>query len=80
MNQPLNLTLALQVTNSNPSERTVNLHPVNQSRLRNHLESRHLLKDSIVSGTVEDDHVLGLFDATTTKTKKEIMLAMRSKL
>lgn len=60
MDQLLNLTLPLQVSNGNTGERSIDLHTVNQSRLRDHLESRHLLQDSVVSRSVEDDHVLNL--------------------
>lgn len=60
MNNPLNLTLPLEVANGNTSKRTVDLHPVNEGGLRNHLESGDLFEDAIVGGSVEDDHVLGL--------------------
>lgn len=56
----LDLTFSFQVSNGNTSEGSVDLHSVNQSRLRNHLESRNFFEDSIICGLIQDYHILGL--------------------
>ena len=60
VNETLDLALALEVADGNTGERAVDLHTVNQGRLRNHLEGGHLLEDTVVGGAVKDNHVLGL--------------------
>lgn len=57
VNDSLDLAFSLQVSDGHTSERSVDLHSVNKSRLRDHLESGHFLENSIISGLVQDDHV-----------------------
>lgn len=60
VDEALDLTLTLEVADGDTGERAVDLHTVNERRLRDHLEGGHLLEDAVVGGLVEDDHVLGL--------------------
>lgn len=53
-------TLGLEVSESNSGERTSNLETVNKHGDRDELEGGGLLEDSVVEGLVKDDVVLGL--------------------
>lgn len=66
----LDLALALQVADGDTGERAVDLHTVNQRRLRDHLEGGHLLEDAVVGGAVEDNHVLGLLECNRNHNRK----------
>lgn len=56
----LDKTLLLQVPDRNTGERTVDLHAVNEDRLRDELEGGNLLHDAVVCRLVADDGVVGL--------------------
>ena len=60
VNQWLNLTLTLKVTDRQTSQGTIDLQAVNQHTGRNHLEGWHLLNDTLVQDLVEVNGVLGL--------------------
>ena len=72
VHQSLDLSLSLKVLDGNSGKRTVDLHSVNQRRLRDHLEGGDLLKDSVVGRSVKNNHVLGLFvGGTMIQCKKQ---------
>ena len=60
VNQWLNLTLTLKVTDRQTSQGTIDLQAVNQHTGRNHLEGWHLFDDTLVQDLVEVNSVLGL--------------------
>ena len=60
VNQWLNLTLTLKVTDRQTSQGTIDLQAVNQHTGRNHLEGWHLLDDTLIQDLVEVNGVLGL--------------------
>ena len=71
VNEALDLALALEVADGDAGERAVDLHAVNQRRLRNHLERRHLLQDAVVRRSVKNHHVLGLSSPTSSSRRRE---------
>ena len=60
VDQWLNLTLTLKVTDRQTSQGTIDLQAVNQHTGRNHLEGWHLFDDTLVQDLVEVNSVLGL--------------------
>ena len=60
VHNPLDLAIPLQVSDRYPRERAVDLHSVNERRLRDHLEGGDLLQDLVVGWLVEDDGILCL--------------------
>lgn len=60
VDDPLDLTVPLKVLNGDTCERTVDLHSVDEDRLRDHLVGWHLLENSVVGWLVKDDEVLCL--------------------
>lgn len=60
MDDSLDLAVLLEVSNGTSRERAVDLHSVNQRRLRDHLEGGDLLEDLVVGWLVQDDGILCL--------------------
>ena len=60
VHDPLDLTVLLEVTNSNARERSVDFQTLNENRLRNEAEGGHFLDDTVVRGLVKSHRVLGL--------------------
>lgn len=60
VHDPLDRALTLQVLHGHTSQRSVDLHSVNEHRLRDHLVGGYLLQDLVVGGLVENDQVVGL--------------------
>lgn len=56
-------TVPLEVLDGDTCEGSVDLHSVDEDRLRDHLESGDLLEDLVVGGLVQDNHVLCLDEA-----------------
>jgi len=56
----LNRTLLLEVSDRNPSEATIDLESFDEDALRNESEGRRFLEDTVVSGLIESDGVLRL--------------------
>jgi hypothetical protein len=57
---PLNLTFLLQVPNSKSCKTAVDFQPLNEDTLGDETESGDFLHDTVVSGLVNVDNVLGL--------------------
>ena len=60
VDNPLDLALLLQVSDSNPRQRAVDLEPLNEDALRDEAERRDFLHDAVVQGLVQRNGVLGL--------------------
>lgn len=60
MNHGLDEALTLEVLDGDTGERSVDLHAVDEDRLRDELEGGDLLHDAVESGLVADDGVVGL--------------------
>jgi hypothetical protein len=60
VNHGLDEALTLEVLDGDTGERSVDLHAVNEDRLRDELEGGDLLHDAVESGLVADDGVVGL--------------------
>ena len=56
----LDEALLLEVLDGDTGEGSVDLHPVDEDRLGDELEGGDLLHDTVESGTVADDGVVGL--------------------
>jgi len=55
VHDPLNGALLLEMPDSHPGKTAVDLQPLNQDRLRDELEGRNFLQNTIVDGLVEDN-------------------------
>ena len=60
VHNPLDLAIPLQVLDGNPSQRAVDLEPLDEDALRDETEGGDFLNDTVVQGLVERDGVLGL--------------------
>lgn len=56
----LDRTLLLEVSDRNPSEATIDLESFDEDTLRNESEGWRFLEDTIISGLIESDGVLRL--------------------
>ena len=56
----LDRTLLLEVSDRNPSEATVDLESFDEDTLRNESEGWRFLKDTVISGLIKSDSVLRL--------------------
>ena len=54
------LTILLQVADSNTGQASVDFQALNEDALADELEGGNLLDDALIQGLVEDDGVLGL--------------------
>ena len=60
MDDSLNLSLFLQMSNRNPCQAPINFQPLNEDALANEFEGGDFLQDTVVGGFVEGNGVLGL--------------------
>ena len=60
MNDPLDLTLLLQVSYGNTRQRTVDFQSLDKDGLGDETEGGDFFEDTVVGGLVEGDGVLGL--------------------
>ena len=60
MNNPLDLTLLLQVSYGNTRQRAVDFQSLDEDGLGDETEGGHFLEDTVVQGLVKSDSVLGL--------------------
>ena len=60
VNNPLNLSLLLQMSNRNPCQTPIDLQPLNKNTLADEFEGGDFLQDTVVGGFVKGDGVLGL--------------------
>lgn len=72
VDETLDLTLAFEVADGDTGKGAVDLHAVNECRLRNHLECGHFLEDSVVCRSVEHNHVLGLIAAAAAVARRSV--------
>lgn len=56
----LDQTLSFELTDSNTSQRTVQLETINQNRLGDELVGRNFLEQTVVGRLIEDNQVVGL--------------------
>jgi hypothetical protein len=56
----LDQTLSFELTDSNTSQRTVQLETINQNRLRDELVGRNFLEQTVIGGLIEDNQVVRL--------------------
>ena len=60
MDDGLDLTILLQVTDGNTGQASVDFETLDENALADELEGGYLLDDALKQGLVEDDGVLGL--------------------
>jgi hypothetical protein len=56
----LDQTLSFEFTNSNTSQRTVQLETINQNRLGDELVGRNFLEQTVIGRLIEDNQVVRL--------------------
>jgi hypothetical protein len=59
VNDPLDLSLLLQMSNRNPCQTTIDLQPLDEDTLTNEFEGGDFLQDTVIGGFIEGDGVLG---------------------
>lgn len=60
VNDPLDLSLLLQMSNRNPCQASIDLQPFDEDALADEFEGGDFLQDTVIGGFVEGDGVLGL--------------------
>jgi len=60
MDDPLDLSLFLQMSNRNSCQTAVDFQPLDEDALADEFEGGDFLQDTVIGGLVEGDGVLGL--------------------